>query len=290
MRYTEQNYPLLRFLKWTDSIIRHPEMKRQREDVKKNKMITTLPFLTFQTSEALDSYNRKWSEAYSIRKIIFEHWPELQQAFSSKIEIISKNFLFAMDRSYDAFLKPELFEEITGEFKGTLILPSGEAICYDFEMADPKWLNGKLIYGIAGQAIRLHSDGNTLVMAVIDDIAYDAEKAHKIDRHEESAEGIFDIILVYTLFKKYAEIKEVEAKSIKRTMENVPEVKTTLNGISFLDVSWFTTIIRTEGFGVRGHFRLQPYGPGKTEKRLIYINEYQKHGYVRKARIQNIES
>lgn len=58
----------------------------------------------------------------------------------------------------------------------------------------------------------------------------------------------------------------------------------TKSPIEILDSSWFTTIIRTEGFGVTGHFRLQPYGPGRTMKKWVYINDYEKHGYVRRAK------
>ncbi len=55
--------------------------------------------------------------------------------------------------------------------------------------------------------------------------------------------------------------------------------------ISYVDSSWIREIIRTEGFKVRGHFRLQPYKKdGEWTKKLIYINEFEKHGYHRRAR------
>lgn len=286
MKLTEQNYPLLRYLKWSQDISRHPEMVRHRRDTVKNKIRTELPFLNLQQNEFYDSFDKEMSNAFKIRKMIFESWQELQPAYSSNIEIISKNFLLALERSYDAFLKPELFEEIAGEFNGTLILPGGEAICYRFEMAQPHWdEKGQLRYGVAGDAIRIDTDGNRLVLAVIDDKAYDAVKAKLIDRHSEDAEGIFDIVIVHALFKRYAEIRTVDAKSIKRPLADEPELKTTINGIRFLDASWYTTIVRKEGFGVRGHFRLQPCGPHRSDKKLIYIHEYQKNGYVRRAKL-----
>ena len=286
MRFTELNYPLLKYLKWDKELMQHPEMMRQHKDIAKHRIHTELPFLNLQKNEYLDSYNKEFSHAFALRKTIFEMWPELQPAYSSKIEIVSMNFFLALERSYDAFLKPELFEEVVGEFNGTLILPSGEAICYRFDMAQPHWdEKGQLRYGIAGDAIRIAQDGNRLVLAVVDDRAYDAVNAKIIDRHCEDAEGIFDIIIVYSLFKRYAKINTVDAKSIKRPKADEPEVKTTINGIKYLDASWYTTIIRSEGFGVKGHFRLQPYGPKRTEKKLIYINEYQKHGYIRRAKL-----
>lgn len=62
-------------------------------------------------------------------------------------------------------------------------------------------------------------------------------------------------------------------------------VNETNHKIEILDSTWFTTIIRSEGFGVSGHFRKQRYGPGMTEWRLQYIEPFEKHGYTRKARI-----
>jgi hypothetical protein len=55
--------------------------------------------------------------------------------------------------------------------------------------------------------------------------------------------------------------------------------------IEILDSTWFTTIVRSEGFGVTGHFRMQPWGPGMTQRRLQWIEPFEKHGYTRKARI-----
>ena len=50
-----------------------------------------------------------------------------------------------------------------------------------------------------------------------------------------------------------------------------------------MDCTWFTTIVRNECFSVRGHFRLQPQkdNTGNWTKELIYINEFQKHGYIK---------
>lgn len=55
--------------------------------------------------------------------------------------------------------------------------------------------------------------------------------------------------------------------------------------IEILDSTWFTTIIRSEGFQVGGHFRMQPFGPGLAQKKLIWIDPFEKHGYTRKAKI-----
>lgn len=51
-----------------------------------------------------------------------------------------------------------------------------------------------------------------------------------------------------------------------------------------VDSSWNQLIIRTEGFAVMGHFRLQPCGAGLIDRKLIWINAFEKHGYKRQPK------
>lgn len=49
-----------------------------------------------------------------------------------------------------------------------------------------------------------------------------------------------------------------------------------------VDSNWNTLIMRTDGFAVRGHFRLQPCGASNMDRKLIWIYAFEKHGYKRK--------
>lgn len=51
-----------------------------------------------------------------------------------------------------------------------------------------------------------------------------------------------------------------------------------------VDTSWNKLIIRTEGFKVRGHFRLQACGEGFMDRKVIWIGAFEKHGYVRQPK------
>ena len=94
--------------------------------------------------------------------------------------------------------------------------------------------------------------------------------------------------LTILLFKYVANVETIMVGAgVRRKVSNDSDdivVNKTPFPINCLDCSWFKTIIRTEGFMVRGFFRLQPYGVGRCERRLIYIKPFQKHGYVRTAR------
>lgn len=62
------------------------------------------------------------------------------------------------------------------------------------------------------------------------------------------------------------------------------------NTVYVVDSSWNKLIIRTEGFAVRGHFRLQPYGEGMRDRKLLWINAFEKNGYTRKPKASIIRS
>lgn len=53
--------------------------------------------------------------------------------------------------------------------------------------------------------------------------------------------------------------------------------------VTMVNSRWNTATIRTEQFGVRGHFRIQPCGKARSEYELIFIEPFIKHGYKRQA-------
>lgn len=58
------------------------------------------------------------------------------------------------------------------------------------------------------------------------------------------------------------------------------------NTIYVVDSNWNKLVIRTEGFAVRGHFRLQSCGQNLADRKLIWIDAFEKHGYVRKPKAE----
>lgn len=73
------------------------------------------------------------------------------------------------------------------------------------------------------------------------------------------------------------------------------KMATRINSIRFLNNSKLNIIfcdtlwkqrISTEGFKVRGHFRLQPFGECMKKRKLIWIEEFEKKGYNRKATVE----
>ncbi len=55
--------------------------------------------------------------------------------------------------------------------------------------------------------------------------------------------------------------------------------------ITFCDTLWKQRI-NVDGFKVRGHFRLQPWGERREKRKLIWIEEFEKQGYNRRATVE----
>ena len=55
----------------------------------------------------------------------------------------------------------------------------------------------------------------------------------------------------------------------------------TRQDVYVVNSTWNKYIVRVEGWGVRGHFRMQPCGVGRTELKLVWVTPHQKSGLTR---------
>jgi hypothetical protein len=103
----------------------------------------------------------------------------------------------------------------------------------------------------------------------------------------ETMSNLVGTWILITLFIKYADVQTKELPAKKKTEEiNCKYINETDSLVTILDSTWFTNLIKSDAFKVRGHFRLQPKKKeGEWTKELIWINEFQKEGYTRKAGI-----
>ena len=59
--------------------------------------------------------------------------------------------------------------------------------------------------------------------------------------------------------------------------------------ITFLDCRWFRELIIDAPFNVSGHLRWQPFGEGRSKKKLIWIAPFEKKGYHRKPKAEHLQ-
>jgi hypothetical protein len=93
-------------------------------------------------------------------------------------------------------------------------------------------------------------------------------------------------IFTLILFMKYCETEtKIIGAGKKAIHAGQKYVNESRYKVEILDSTWFTTIVKSEGFHVRGHFRMQPYGPNMSQRKLIWITDFEKDGYTRTAKV-----
>jgi hypothetical protein len=119
-------------------------------------------------------------------------------------------------------------------------------------------------YKYASDGVLTFADGHTIRSAIID---------------------YSEIIQMFLMFKKFADVETKELKAGQRTKGiDCKYINETKENITYLDSTWFTNLVKSDAFKVRGHFRLQPKKKnGEWTKELIWINDFQKEGYTRRA-------
>jgi len=92
------------------------------------------------------------------------------------------------------------------------------------------------------------------------------------------------------LFLQYAEIEQKTLPPSRQIWDglNCLYNNKTKSEITIVDSTWFTTLVKSDGFKVRGHFRLQPCGEGNKSRKLIWVSDFEKEGYTRKAKIESV--
>jgi len=57
--------------------------------------------------------------------------------------------------------------------------------------------------------------------------------------------------------------------------------------VVIVDSAWSKKLIKSDGFLVSGHSRMQPVGEGSRYRKLIWIDTFEKEGYTREAKMLN---
>jgi len=101
-------------------------------------------------------------------------------------------------------------------------------------------------------------------------------------KRNEIVDLLTQSLLLTVWFIKHCEIKIKFLPPKKKIKDiNCKYFNETNSNIQILDSTWFTTLVQSNGFKVRGHFRLQPCGEGMKDRKIIWINDFEKHGYTR---------
>ena len=123
----------------------------------------------------------------------------------------------------------------------------------------------------------------------LEDVFFDSYSflTKEFNFYNDREDSLFVVKLLAYLYYGDITTKLIPAKSeVKLSIINKIQNNSNVN-ISFVDSLWKQRI-STEGFKVKGHFRLQPIGVERKKRKLIWIEEFQKDGYNRKATRENL--
>lgn len=135
----------------------------------------------------------------------------------------------------------------------------------------------------------------------IEGFYYDDDKNYTFEWGVELLEGgyyfkkeynkEFSMIMQLLIFIELGdiEIKYIEPRRTIGKDKATKTVNSTNYTVYVVDSSWNQLLIRTEGFAVRGHFRLQPCGAAMKDRKLIWISAFEKNGYTRPPRARIID-
>lgn len=210
--------------------------------------------------------------------------------------IFSKTFIQTMDKSYMKFTQfhMDILKELDNEngivrspyfVEGCYVVYSIKNGCmtlWVFQDAIDKYLSIPTYYICVSPKDKIKGEGHQLdgmVIPLLDNCK------------EVNLRDYIDMVLDYLCLRQWAEVQlgKVSTTVKKEIKKNKKTQTVTEPGLVYyhFDSKWYTEISNDESFQVSGHFRLQPYGDGT--RRLIWINEFMKNGYHRKATIDKVK-
>ena len=224
------------------------------------------------TSMSLEDRNLLWTEEQIICNRLMLNKP---------IYFISDTFLDAVEKNEEKLcdLVNNNWEMIRDGAENCIMVTHHKHLFLQHRLDDNRILF--IIQHIEGTTrhcleFKLNDGGYNIIFTM------DAEEAMRQTR----------VMLKIIMFKKYAtvELETIKAGK-KKEVKNVERGKVINEmgiDVTMLDSTWFREIIRNEGFKVRGHFRLQPCKDenGEWTRKIIYIEEFEKHGYHRRAKME----
>lgn len=210
--------------------------------------------------------------------------------------VFSKSFIDTMDKSYMKFTQfhMDILKELDNEngivrspyfMEGCYVVYSIKNGCltlWVFQDSIDKYLSIPTYYICVSPKDKIKGKGHQLdcmILPLLDNCV------------EVNLRDYINMVLDYLCLRQWAEVQLGERSTIvkKEIKKNKKILTVTESGLDFyiFDSKWYTEISNDESFQVSGHFRLQPYGDGI--RRLIWINEFTKKGYHRKATIDKVK-
>jgi len=234
-------------------------------------------------------------EVYNISKVIDEAFMLTKTNIdTSNINYVSKNILNVFDEDYDVADKLWRLRNEVDSVSGVLLSPYKDM--YVYRISAPK--DKDTIEVLCCVFHEYTFIGFTLIEWERQDL-YNQCKIWDNSFHYVSKVNKYynisyptQLVVTFELFKNYADVetKIISKAKGRKVKMNGDRYKNDCNvPVTIINSAYFTNIIRTVGFKVKGHFALRACGKGRKNRRLVWINPFEKQGYTRKAKINQNE-
>lgn len=212
------------------------------------------------------------------------------------IRMITAPFSKAMADTMPQFTKEKIWTSLGDniEYSGVLVLNEvvyyrfvkrPEALDYDIFVIVFDKRSTLLFFYRQLSGYKAHSYINPLHIYRMKQLAPHLEGAPEEDVRTSINMYYYQTTILFELFRKYAEVEiKVLQPKAKAKLFQCKYYNDNDCSIEIMDSTWFTTLIKSEEFKVRGHFRLQPCGQAFAERKLVWIKDFTKEGYTRKAK------
>lgn len=219
-------------------------------------------------------------------KSVLNNIPEHKGLFRNKTQLISESFFEAYIKTKHKFADIFLKEDI--ETSGTWIWSLGSFTQTAFYYYKTVFVNGEWQPEYLYIQFSKYSKNDFKSLDVYISGHNGVQKTFICDEHYNNGythDYFLAFLVGFTLFTKYVEIEtKIIAPNKKEKHIGIKYLNETKNSIEILDSTWFTTLVVSGAFDVSAHLRWQVCGPNLSERKLKWINGFQKEGYTRKAR------
>jgi hypothetical protein len=205
--------------------------------------------------------------------------------FNESINVVSSPFFTAVIDNLTK-IKSILSTVLEGnkilQVKGTFIINQQVVFCnYSIDKKDSFALGVIASFTNEGYPVYLNSTTDNMLWT-----SPILEKSLGGKGAQGMVNSAYELTSYISIFKEYADVETKMLKPHSKLKEvNCKYSNDTKHNLCFLDSKWFTNLVKSDAFKVRGHFRLQACGEGYKDRKLIWINDFQKNGYTAPARI-----
>jgi hypothetical protein len=255
-----------------------------------NQRNTALSFLDQVSEKDFTFERRDWHQVR--RELLVK---ETVEGIRNYAHLFKKSVRYITTPFYEAFLNnaakmvPVLLDSDLGQQSGTYIYSRYGGTVTTFYSFNHHVEAGKIDVTI----IEFFTDDQgTTLESCIQILGERVVVAFSSRQEEAGATHVLKVsnIIGITAFLQYCDIdvKELKPKE-KHRQQSCRYFNETQSNIQIIDCTWFTTLIKSDGFPVQAHLHWYwvSDGRGGKKRKLNFLDTYKKSGYTKKAKALN---